>query len=134
MNRKIKFRAWHISRKIMATVGDFNHSGKVHVSYQKGEAKTGYFFGGNWVGDDWNENEYVLMQFTGIKDPTGVEIFEGDIMQHANPLDIPFAVNWDEDFLGFVFDSGTTSYNITDPSFYVIGNIYENPELLTAAN
>jgi uncharacterized phage protein (TIGR01671 family) len=74
--------------------------------------------------------EYEVMQFTGIKDRNGVEIFEGDIMQHANPFDIPFIVNWIDSECGYGFNHGGTSYVITDKSFEVIGNIYENPELI----
>ena len=71
-----------------------------------------------------------IMQFTGLKDRNGVEIYEGDLMQHENPFDIPFVVNWDSNKLAFEFNNGGTSYVISDSSFTVIGNIYENPELL----
>lgn len=75
-------------------------------------------------------NDSIIMQFTGVKDANGVDIYEGDIMQHANPFDIPFLVNWSDDNAGFVFNYGSTTYNINDKSFTVIGNIYQNPELL----
>ena len=68
MDREIKFRAWNPNMKIMASVGDLNWSGKVHVSYKKGEEKSGYFFGGNSVGDDWEREDHILMQYTGLKD------------------------------------------------------------------
>jgi hypothetical protein len=75
-------------------------------------------------------DEIVLMQFTGLHDRNGKEIYEGNIMQHANPFDIPFVVNWSNEDCAFVFNDGSTGYLINDTSFEVIGNIYENPELL----
>lgn len=72
-------------------------------------------------------------QFTGIKDRNGAEIFEGDIMQHANPFDIPFIVNWIDSECCYGFNYGSTSYVITDTSFTVIGNVFENPQLLDVA-
>jgi uncharacterized phage protein (TIGR01671 family) len=83
-----------------------------------------------WKGDHFEVVLESIGQFTGLTDKTGREIYEGDIMQHANPFDIPFVVNWDEEQCAFVFNSGSTSYYIGDSSFTVIGNIYENPELL----
>ena len=81
--------------------------------------------------DLWNELPIVYVRpSTGIKDRNGVEIFEGDIMQHANPFDIPFIVNWIDSECGYGFNYGSTSYVITDTSFTVIGNVFENPELL----
>ena len=81
--------------------------------------------------DVWNilPLKYVRI-CTGVKDGNGIEIYEGDIMQHANPFDIPFLVNWSNDNSGFVFNYGSTSYVLNDTSFTVIGNIYENPEFL----
>lgn len=51
-------------------------------------------------------------------------------MQHTNPFDTPFLVNWIDSKCGYGFNYGSTSYVITDPSFSVIGNVFENPELL----
>jgi uncharacterized phage protein (TIGR01671 family) len=72
----------------------------------------------------------VIEQYTGIKDKNGVEIYEGDLLQHYNSIIKPFVVNWDEELVSFVFEDGYTSYILTDKSFSVVGNVNENPELL----
>ena len=130
MNREIKFRAWNIEKKIMAEVGDWNWSGKVHVSYKVGAEKSGYFFGGNSVGADWGKAECALMQFTGLKDKNGKEIYEGDILQRGV---VTFSRG---KFQGTYFDGGGDLAEDWEDDLYqekgieVLGNIYENPELL----
>lgn len=78
-------------------------------------------------------DEVVLMQSTGLKDKNGVDIFEGD-------------VGWDahfEEYGEVVFENGSFRYefgNISEDLFEVtddieiVGNIYENPELLEQAD
>lgn len=77
-----------------------------------------------------------LLQYTGLKDKNEKEIFEGDIFVHNNHK---FEVVWDSTrFIGLDNDrSGKGYYCYVDScykdgssSIEVIGNIYENPELL----
>ena len=87
----------------------------------------------------WNKN-VVLMQSTGIKDKNGVEIYEGDILKlHAIFL-AP------DDKIGYLEYSPKYGYSIilegnrlyrqeywastNKLNYEVIGNIYENPELI----
>ena len=77
-------------------------------------------------------------QYTGLQDKNGMEIYEGDIMvvRHLHDGDddvwmndaaIPFVIEWDDHYIGFNLAARVSRH----PSDYeVIGNIYENPELL----
>lgn len=68
--------------------------------------------------------DVILMQYTGLKDKNGTEIYEGDIVK-ATKENIPLIVVFWDDF--------TASFNGTKDNYLhseIIGNIYENPELL----
>ena len=127
--RDIKFRAWN--GKVM--------SYDVNV-YSDGTVGD-YWWGADVIFEDYLKHSFSegnLMQYTGLKDKNGVEIYEGDL------------VNYDG-YLGYVgFDNGVyIFYEIKPLKNYdeyqielheivieeqmnteVIGNIYENPELL----
>ena len=83
--------------------------------------------------------DLVLMQSTGLKDKNGKEIFEGDILAvEAADGVIILKVSWDDEHALFViktkkFNEETALAELVDDNSYpfeVIGNIYENPELL----
>lgn len=83
----------------------------------------------------------TIMQSTGLRDKNGKEIFEGDILAFETDDEvINVNVFWDEEHALFMFES--KKYNEQEPlaelvenntyPFEIIGNIYENTELLEA--
>lgn len=91
--------------------------------------------------DERNGEDVILMQSTGLRDKNGKEIFEGDILACKTDDEvINLNIFWDEEYALFMFES--KKYNEQEPlaelvenntyPFEIIGNIYENKELLDA--
>lgn len=80
----------------------------------------------------------IVMQYTGLKDKNGNEIYEGDILKggRSNHGAVKFEngcfIVWDEP-IGWDFDTFDEKPGIANTENWavVIGNIYENPEFLT---
>lgn len=73
----------------------------------------------------FEEERYHWMQYTGLKDKNGKEIYEGDI------LDGKLEVSFKDGMFGFFSPTHFIGLNLLPINFReVIGNIYENPELL----
>ena len=72
-----------------------------------------------------------LMQFTGLLDRNGTEIYEGDIFMDEEAGSYSF-VEWDTAHGGWTTNAWFTPMELAKEagSLEVIGNIYENPELL----
>lgn len=111
--REIKFRAWDKGWK------------KMHGPWDPLEA-----IPGSLVMRDPHPEGFEYMQYTGLKDKNGKEIYEGDIIRYDRRIKDPkklYIVKWESRF-GEYGDccgyDGLSSYG------EVIGNIYENPELL----
>lgn len=77
---------------------------------------------------------FVIQQFTGLLDKNGKQIYEGDILGHKKPDEVYYVVIWDtKDDLPNGFNLKATYPQYIFPyikEIQVIGNIYENPELL----
>ena len=135
MNREIKFRAWDkVSSKMQDYVTDLNNwhhcSASITVDkYESHELKGGF---------DSKSDEFVLMQYTGLKDKNEKEIYEGDIVIYTESgteyNEIPYhgLIEYDADLARFLIKDSSdpcdpwTDYELLE----VIGNIYESPELL----
>lgn len=114
--KNIKFRAWDLNEKKIRVMGD-NYVGD---------------FDGFWSWHSRYASE--LMQFTGLFDKNGKEIYEGDIVK-AWVGDINKDIIREVEYLGSSFgiwDEFNVFQNLdewADNAIEVIGNIYENPEL-----
>ena len=80
---------------------------------------------------DEQKKSYSIMQYTGLKDKNGVEIYEGDIVKSLGVSDYCFGVRPVE-YIGSSFT--IKGYGLCERLVEVIGNIYENPELLESKN
>lgn len=122
--REIKFRAW-----------DKEH--KEWVNYSITDNKLEFYVK---KADRWKIDQrgrrFVLSQCTGIKDINGEEIYEGDIFIARNYHNCKFKVIYDGSrFIGVNYDRERvcyvdSSYKDGSSRLEIIGNIYENPELL----
>jgi uncharacterized phage protein (TIGR01671 family) len=139
MNREIKFRVWNKTDKVMGKPFDIF---KI-VAISKEIFSRGF-------SDTFKDGEFELMQYTGLTDKNGKEIYEGDILENLTiSKELEEYVNVDNKYCQIIFSEGAfrlyfkgdllcnEPYEIEDIGFYdlnnyqIIGNIFENPELLT---
>ena len=92
--------------------------------------------------DSWEidrEGErFTLCQYTGLKDKNNREIYEGDVIKAISFARWIGVVEYSDENSAFIFDDldkkyrgkSTVFMNQFDDGFEILGNIYENPELL----
>ena len=124
----IKFRAWNKTLEEMGKVKRIRFDDEGNV--------TTVLFRGRDLGTNTHADEIELMQSTGLKDKNGKKIFEGDIVDYKGREAV---VKWHGSYASFIYrfvDGLQERVSEWDPlflacyNFEVIGNIYENPELL----
>lgn len=113
MSRQIKFRIWN-------RVGDCMHEWKELVAKNKIHLLSD------------QQYSYPVMQFTGLLDVNGKEIYEGDIISIWGTTLKVYWEDSDASFMAETLDDNAMCESGQEWSgrCEVIGNIYENPELL----
>ncbi len=155
MNREIKFRTWDKENKEFSEWTNRDPcfdtaTGKIFF-WERTRKEDGSF-SGDIILEDYN-NRFILQQYTGLKDKDNREIYEGDIVKYKRgysvTYEIPKGVFRSElveqgEYVGeiiFIFPSFCWSYDhkkcddieplrLARDRYEVIGNIFQNPELL----
>ena len=144
--REIKFRAWLKKEERMVSVSHISFIGLAYrcnhvlgIGFEEIDVYEGDSSSGDWR----PFNEIILMQYTGFKDSNGKEIYEGDIVSCLGHDDEDIydslvyysggalcidssGCDYDYIAIGWALESDLFSIE-------VIGNIYENPELVKDA-
>lgn len=140
MNREIKFRAWNGEQMIYEEVAHpFLLIGSCVLRLSPHHENDLY--------EILNSDKYKIMQFTGLLDKNGKEIFEGDILKSESGKNIA-VVEWGEyrckikgffngmdnmEMCGWIVNKPNVPVEPLDESFRngeIIGNIHSNPDLL----
>lgn len=139
MAREIKFKFWDVTNKRFTNTLDYvdefaiTHEGELlHsdtravLNEKNGRVQHKFLY-------VYSKRNVVPLQYTGLKDKNGVEIYEGDVVNLAGSL--PMAVGFRQG--GYTLETVAmpdftwlTDSRFSPLKLEVVGNIYENPELI----
>ncbi len=114
IDREIKFRCWNTYSKIMHDWNELVEKNKIHLlAYPR--------------------SSYPVMQFIGMKDCNGVDIYEGDTcLIIDSDFDEIYTVKYNDSQCKFILVdfADRNCGDMDDYEIRVIGNVYQNPELI----
>lgn len=143
--REIKFRVWQPKIKSMCKVASFDCARNPAYWFQGLLSGYGGIPTTSTSINRKDEPDFILMQYTGLKDKDGKEIYEGDIIKHKTGLKDEYGkeYEWCSGTICFRMGGYFIKYPVGNGGIYryldsveveIIGNIYENPEILEKRN
>lgn len=135
--REIKFRAWHKAERKMCDVQIINFDkGAFLLGINPGKDEIGYkyYVKAPKDGRFCTFDEFELLEYTGLKDKSGKEIYEGDILE--NPINLKGVIEHHEGRFVWKYRNkrGIELLAVIDSGLMknksIIGSIYQTPELI----
>lgn len=117
--REVRFRAWSTREKCWYSNFCLHKNGLFAVLWVPEEPQARWY-----TEKDIEKEGVVIMQYTGLKDKHGNEVYEGDIIKADWHWDELHSVIWPDDYYHLL------EYGLEGDNLEVIGNIYEHPEVL----
>lgn len=128
--RQIKFRAWDSKAKRFIAAKEL-----LLGAWPSQDSDNTDFFLETETDEGFPQTGFILLQFTGLLDKNGKEIYEGDIVKNDGEFRYQLEVRWEtieDGESGFGLGIGWNVH--PEEELEIIGNIYENPDLIKSNN